>query len=48
MGKPPTARPRLMLIAQYSLLPVYAFKYQPLAMLPAPAVDPYVNRLLVS
>jgi hypothetical protein len=48
MGKPPTARPRLMLIAQYSLLPVYAFKYQPLAVLPAPAVDPYVNRLLVS
>lgn len=48
MGKPPTERPRLMLIAQYSLLPVYAFKYQPLAMLPKPAIDPYVNRLIVA
>lgn len=48
MGKPPIERPRLMLIAQYSLLPVYAFKYRPLAMLPRPAVDPYINRLIVA
>lgn len=48
MGKPPVERPRLMLIAQYSLLPVYAFKYRPLAMLPRPAVDPYINRLIVA
>lgn len=48
MGKPPTERPRLMLIAQYSLLPVYAFKYRPLALLPKPDVNPYVNRLIVS
>lgn len=48
MGKPPVERPRLMLIAQYSLLPVYAFKYRPLAMLPRPAVDPYINRLIIA
>ncbi len=48
MGQPPIERPRLMLIAQYSLLPIYAFKYRPLAMMPKPAVDPYVNRLIVA
>ena len=48
MGRPPVDRPRLMLIAQYSLLPVYAFKYHPVPMLPKPAVDPYVNRLIVA
>lgn len=48
MGRPPADRPRLMLIAQYSLLPVYAFKYHPQALLPKPDVDPYVNRLIVS
>lgn len=48
MGRPPDERPRLMLIAQYSLLPVYAFKYHPMALLPKPDVDPYVNRLIVS
>jgi hypothetical protein len=48
MGKPPSDRPRLMLIAQYSLLPVLAFKYHPLNMRPRPSVDPYVNRLLIA
>lgn len=48
MGKPPSDRPRLMLIAQYSLLPVFAFNYHPLAMQPRPDVDPYVNRLLIA
>lgn len=48
MGKPPSNRPRLMLVAQYSLLPVFAFKYHPLTMRPRPAVDPYVNRLIIA
>ena len=48
MGRPPSDRPRLMLIAQYSLLPVFAFKYSPLDLHPTPPVDPYVNRLLIA
>lgn len=48
MGRPPSDRPRLMLVAQYSLLPVFAFKYHPLDLRPRPAVDPYVNRLLIA
>jgi hypothetical protein len=48
MGKPPSDRPRLMLIAQYSLLPVFAFNYHPLNLQPRPSVDPYVNRLLIA
>jgi hypothetical protein len=48
MGKPPSDRPRLMLIAQYSLLPVFAFNYRPLNLQPRPSVDPYVNRLLIA
>jgi hypothetical protein len=48
MGKPPSDRPRLMLIAQYSLLPVFAFQYRPLDLHPRPSVDPYVNRLLIA
>jgi hypothetical protein len=47
MGEPPSGRPRLMLAAQYSLLPIYAFRYRPLALEPKPMVDPYVNRLLI-
>lgn len=39
-------RPRLILQAQYSILPVYAFSYAPVAV-EAPRVDPYVNRLLL-
>ncbi|MCO6419196.1 hypothetical protein JYK14_23980 [Siccirubricoccus sp. KC 17139] len=45
-GAVPTGRPRLMLQAQYSLLPVYAFRYEPLPTPPPLPVDPYVNRLL--
>jgi hypothetical protein len=48
MGKPPSDRPRLMLIAQYSLLPVFAFNYHPPKLQPKPSVDPYVNRLLIA
>jgi hypothetical protein len=48
MGEPPSDRPRLMLAAQYSLLPIYAFRYRPLALEPKPMIDPYVNRLLIA
>jgi hypothetical protein len=46
MGMPPKKRPRLMLAAQYSLLPVYAFNYKPVLLETGTNVDPYVNRLL--
>lgn len=47
-GAPPVSRPRLILQAQYSLLPVFAFNYHPVA-LPAPTmVDRYINRLLIA
>jgi hypothetical protein len=39
-------RPRLMLQVQYSILPIYAFSYRPVAA-GAPAVDRYSNRLLL-
>lgn len=48
MGRPPSDRPRLMLIAQYSLLPIFAFKYHPVGLDPRPSVDRYVNRLLIA
>lgn len=46
-GGVPSGRPRLMLQAQYSVLPVFAFQYEPAPPRPAPPVDPYVNRLLI-
>lgn len=46
-GSPPTGRPRLMLQAQYSILPVFAFTYAPLERGGARDVDPYCNRLLL-
>lgn len=45
-GGPPSDRPRLMLQAQYSLLPVFAFQYQPLES-EGRDIDPYCNRLLL-
>ncbi len=45
-GLVPTHTPRLMLQAQYSLLPVFAFRYEPLVLAGADGLDPYVNRLL--
>jgi hypothetical protein len=42
----PTERGRLVLQAQYSLLPVFAFLYQPVERL-APSVDAYCNRLFL-
>lgn len=46
-GMVPTRTPRLILQAQYSLLPVLAFRYDPVALPGASGLDPYVNRLLV-
>lgn len=45
-GIPPVERPRLLFTAQYSLLPVFAFKYEPVD-LKEPWGDAYVNRLLM-
>ncbi|MDQ2802926.1 MAG: hypothetical protein M3Y41_09680 [Pseudomonadota bacterium] len=47
-GMVPTHAPRLMLQAQYSLLPVPAYRYEPLALQRPSGLDPYVNRLLVA
>ncbi|MDQ2763315.1 MAG: hypothetical protein M3Y22_07415, partial [Pseudomonadota bacterium] len=47
-GMIPTHAPRLILQAQYSLLPVFAFQYAPLASSGPPSLDPYVNRLLLA
>lgn len=48
MGMPPRAMPRLILQVQYSLLPVFAFRYEPVpAVLPG-HLDAYVNRLMVA
>ena len=44
----PARAPRLILQAQYSPLPVFAFRYDPVALEPASDVDPYVNRLLIA
>jgi Phytanoyl-CoA dioxygenase (PhyH) len=46
-GTPPRAAPRLILQFQYSILPVYAFSYRPVAMLP-PTFDKYLFRLLAN
>jgi hypothetical protein len=45
-GGVPTGTARLMLQAQYSLLPVYAFAYEPLHI-GAASIDAYSNRLMV-
>jgi hypothetical protein len=47
-GPIPTAKPRLMLEVGYSVLPVFAIRYQPVALRPRPPVDAYVNRLLLA
>lgn len=46
-GAVPRGQPRLIVQAQYSVLPIYAFAYQPLPMALPPELDPYVNRLLL-
>ena len=45
-GLSPTKRPRLILQVQYSLLPIYAFLYEP-ATRKAAALDAYCNRLII-
>jgi hypothetical protein len=47
-GPVPSAKRRLMLEIGYSVLPVYALDYVPLRLSPRPAVDAYVNRLLIA
>jgi hypothetical protein len=47
-GVPPLSKPRLILQAQYSLLPVFAFRYRPVTLPVQPLVDAYVNRLLIA
>lgn len=45
-GGVPTGSARLILQAQYSLLPIYAFQYAPIDVRAA-SIDPYSNRLMV-
>ncbi|MFO1060455.1 MAG: phytanoyl-CoA dioxygenase family protein [Dongiaceae bacterium] len=47
-GGVPSTRPRLAFLAQYSLLPIFAFEYHPVRLARPPAVDRYVNRLLLA
>ena len=47
-GQVPRRAPRLILQAQYSLLPVYALRYDPVPIQVGRAFDRYVNRLLVN
>jgi hypothetical protein len=47
MGEPPQSRPRLILQVQYSILPIFAFEYRPIAASAGMLVDTYVNRLLI-
>jgi hypothetical protein len=47
-GMVPTHAPRLILQAQYSLLPVFALRYEPPVLRSRIPVDPYVNRLLLA
>jgi hypothetical protein len=47
MGLPPSFKPRLILQVQYSLLPVFALRYEPIALSTGMSLDTYVNRLLL-
>lgn len=47
-GAPPTVGPRLILQAQYSLLPIFAFRYRPVKIATGVRLDPYINRLMVA
>jgi hypothetical protein len=46
-GMLPSQRPRLLLQIQYSLLPVYMYRYQPATSQRAVPVDGYINRLFL-
>jgi len=47
-GTTPTHTPRLMLQAQYSLLPIFAFNYSPAVLQGTDRLAGYVNRLLIA
>ena len=47
-GMPPQRGSRLLLQAQYSILPNFALQYRPVADAGDRGLDPYVNRLIVS
>lgn len=47
-GLVPTRTPRLVLQAQYSVLPVFAFRYEPVEAEGITDLDPYVTRLLIT
>ncbi len=47
-GPIPTAAPRLMVEVGYSVLPVFAIRYRPVALERPTGVDPYINRLLLA
>ena len=40
--------PRLILQVQYSLLPIFAFRYEPVPVALPRGLDAYVNRLMVA
>lgn len=46
-GAVPSKRPRLLLQFQYSLLPVFAYRYKPESYSGNLALDKYINRLIV-
>ena len=46
-GAVPTLTPRLMLQIQYSLLPAYAYRYEPQSYSGSLELDPYINRLFI-
>jgi hypothetical protein len=47
-GMLPSHRPRLLLQIQYSLLPVYMYRYHPVVSQRAVSLDGYINRLFLS
>jgi hypothetical protein len=46
-GPIPSDTPRLMLEVGYTMLPVFALRYQPTSISPRPDIDRYINRLIV-
>jgi hypothetical protein len=47
-GTPPQAKPRLLLVVQYSLLPALVYDYDPVPYHGADRPDHYVNRLIIA
>jgi hypothetical protein len=46
-GQPPRSERRLLFQVEYSVNPIAVYTYQPAAVTPQSAVDPYINRLFV-